>query len=70
MVKKGLTYEVNRPTPGYDTAADAKQGENVRVSILAGNYYIHSLKDGMINLTNTKGMPGMWIDPQQKIIST
>lgn len=59
----GQRYLLTRNTPGYYTAADALAGRDQRVSVLAGEYTIFNIANGMINITKTKGVPGSWINP-------
>ena len=62
-VKIGDKYTLKASTLGYYTAADAKSGRDPRVKASAGDYWIHNIANGMINITKTKGYPGSWINP-------
>ena len=62
-VKIGDKYTLKSNTPGYFTAADAKAGRNPRVNVVAGDYWVHNIANGMLNITRTKGTPGSWINP-------
>ena len=69
-VTVGGKYTLAKNTPGYYTAADARAGTNQRVSMLAGEFYIFNIANGMINITKTKGVPGAWINPDVAISTT
>jgi len=62
-VKIGNKYSLKRNTPGYYTAADARNGSNPRVNVLAGEYWVYNIANEMLNITRTKGYPGSWINP-------
>lgn len=66
----GAKYTLAKNTPGYYTAADAKVGINQRVSVLAGEFYVFNISNGMINITKTKGVPGSWINPGTTLSTT
>jgi hypothetical protein len=60
----GGTYTLKKNTPGFYTAADAKVGRDQRVTVLAGEYIVFNISNGMLNVTKVKGKPGSWINPQ------
>jgi len=62
----GSKYTLTKATPGYYTAADAKNGRNKRVTVATGNYLIFNQSGGMINISKTKGVPGSWINPTKQ----
>ena len=55
---------------GYNTAADAKDSNNPRVTVLAGEYTIYKIANGMVNITKIKGQAGSWINPDKVSFST
>jgi len=69
-VKIGDKYTLKKSTPGYYTAADALVGRDARVTVQAGEYWVHNIANGMINITKTKGQPGSWINPGTSAGST
>jgi len=62
-VKIGDKYTLKNNTSGYFTAADAKASKDARTTVLAGDYWIYNIANGMINITKSKGYPGSWINP-------
>lgn len=50
---------------GYNNAVDAMVGKNRTATYNAGTYYIYrTYTNGAINITRTKGVPGVWINPK------
>ena len=47
----------------YYTAADAKNRTNSKGTWSAGDYYVFTRYDGMINISNSSSQPGAWINP-------
>jgi len=66
----GGKFTLKNNSPGFFTAADAKAGKNQRVTVLAGEYIVFGISNGMINITKTKGQPGSWINPETQTNST
>lgn len=62
--QKGDKFQLKNHTPGFYTAADAANGVNQRVTVLAGDYTIFNIANGMLNITKTVGMAGSWINPE------
>jgi len=62
-VKAGDNYILVASTPGYYTSADAAAKKDARVNVVAGNYFVFSVANSMINITKTKGQAGSWINP-------
>jgi len=60
----GGKYTLKNNTPGFYTASDAKENRNQRVTVLAGDYTIFNIINGMINITKIVGKPGSWINPE------
>jgi len=56
-------HHVIRPTPGFRTAADARNFRNQKTIVAAGLYHIFNQSNGMINVTVRQGVPGSWINP-------
>jgi len=56
---------VTRASPGFTTAADAASGRNPRTTVNPGMYYVFNHAHGMINVTNTHGVSGSWINPNR-----
>jgi len=59
------TYKVTKQHNAYATAADAKAKKNKKGTVKAGSYYVFNESQGMINITNKKGEPGNWINPDE-----
>lgn len=59
------TYKVTKQHNAYATAADAKAKKNKKGTVKAGSYYVFNESQGMINITNKKGVPGNWINPSE-----
>jgi len=62
-VKVGDKYTLKNNTSGYYTAADAKASKDARVNVVAGDYWVYNVANGMLNITKSNGYPGSWIDP-------
>lgn len=60
----GNKYKLMKNTPGYYTAADAMNGRDPRVTVLAGDYYVFNIANEMVNITKTSEKPGSWINPK------
>jgi len=60
----GEKYNLKNHMPGFYTAVDAKANQDQCVTILAGEYTIFSISNGMINVTKIKGKEGFWINPK------
>ncbi|WP_445506780.1 glycoside hydrolase family protein [Niallia sp. 03190] len=59
------TYNVAKKIPAYVNAADAKAKKHKQGTVAKGIYYVFNKADGMINVTNKKGVPGSWINPSE-----
>ena len=59
----GGKYTLTKSAAGFYTSADAIAGRNQRVSVLAGDYIIFNIANGMLNLTKVPGSAGSWINP-------
>ncbi|EOR24978.1 lysozyme [Niallia nealsonii AAU1] len=64
------TYQVTKQHNGYATAADAKSKKNKKTTVPKGKYYVFNESQGMINVTNKKGVPGSWINPSETTTKT
>lgn len=56
-------FVANQPIDGYMTAYDAKNGIRKVATYPKGHYFIFSEFGNMINISRTKGVPGIWIKP-------
>lgn len=56
-------YKINKTLAGYSTAADAKAEVNKKTTVPKGEYFVYNRSQGMVNVTQVKGMPGSWINP-------
>ncbi|WP_051291498.1 GH25 family lysozyme [Fictibacillus gelatini] len=61
-VVKDEKYKVNRIINGYVSAADAKSKKNAKGTVAPGSYFVFNKSEGMINVTDKKGVPGSWIN--------
>lgn len=59
-------YRVTSPLIGYRTAIDAKNRNNKVTTVEPGTYYIFNSSQGMYNVTKGEGIPGSWINPNEK----
>lgn len=55
-------FHLKKHLPGYDTAIDAQNKENQRLTVLAGKYVIKEVKDGIIQIAKMKDSPGVWVN--------
>lgn len=62
-IAAGDTYILSTSVSGHLTAADAQAGTNVMRTAEAGTYYVYKVYSGMLNVSKTKGEPGVWIKP-------
>ena len=62
-VKAG-EFTLMLPAYVYVTAIDAKNKTNPALMYEAGEYFIFKCYDSMVNITQTPGVPGGWIDPK------
>ncbi|MEC1154047.1 glucosaminidase domain-containing protein [Cytobacillus horneckiae] len=60
------SYLLHNHTPGYLTAADAKNNKNATGTVESGEYYIYKKNSGMLNLSSKAYAPGSWINPNFK----
>lgn len=65
VATKISTYSVVKNVNAYANAADAKAKKNKKGTVAKGIYYVFNKADGMINVTNKKGVPGSWINPAE-----
>lgn len=64
------TYKVTSTVKGYNNAFDAMSGRNAKWTYSPGTYHIfRTYKNGAINITRTKGIPGIWINPSEKAVT-
>jgi uncharacterized protein YraI len=61
----GGTYTVYAGIPGYRDSYSALTKTNQVTTYAAGSYSIYKIYNGMINITRTPGVPGIWINPAQ-----
>ncbi len=64
------TYQVTKQHNSYATASDAKSEKNKNTTVPKGKYYVFNESQGMINVTNKKGIPGSWINPSETTAKT
>ncbi|GKU82579.1 glycoside hydrolase domain-containing protein [Niallia sp. NCCP-28] len=62
---KVSTYDVVKTVNAYANAADAKAKKNKKATVAKGIYYVFNEANGMVNVTNKKGVPGSWINPAE-----
>ena len=62
---KVSTYDVVKTVNAYVNAADAKAKKNKKGTVAKGVYYVFNKANGMVNVTNKKGVPGSWINPAE-----
>lgn len=70
QIQAGDSYTVKTSTNGYLTAADAQAGTNAARTVVAGPYFVYKVFSGMLNISQTKGAPGAWINPDSKTGAT
>lgn len=58
-------FVLNKSVKVYYSDYEAKYKLNPRMNFSKGTYYIFSRSRGMINITQYKGVPGGWIDPNE-----
>lgn len=58
-------YELYREAKKYSTALDASSMTNNVGTATPGRYYIYNTSGDMLNLTQTIGTPGFWMNPAQ-----
>ena len=63
------TYEVVVPLKGYHTAADAVSGNDPRVNIDPGTYYIYNETSEAVNVTKSQSSPGAWIKKADNVLN-
>jgi len=61
----GDKYILKNHTAGYETFTDAQAEKNQHVSVLAGEYIIYNITNGMINITKIGRKSGFWINPNK-----
>lgn len=59
----GDTFKLTKSVSGYQTASDAINRVNAKVTYRAGTYYIYKHYGKALNITRVKGSPGAWIIP-------
>lgn len=64
-LQAGGTYTVYAGIPGYRDSYSALSKTNPVTTYAAGSYIIYRIYNGMINITRTAGVPGIWINPTQ-----
>ena len=62
------TYEVVVPLKGYYTAADAVSGNDPRVSVDPGTYYVYNQTSEAVNVTKSQSSPGAWIKKADNVL--
>lgn len=62
------TYEVVVPLKGYYTAADAVSGNDPRVSVDPGTYYVYNETSEAVNVTKSQSSPGAWIKKADNVL--
>lgn len=62
------TYEVVVPLKGYYTAADAVSGNDPRVNVDPGTYYVYNKTDEAVNVTKSQSSPGAWIKKADNVL--
>ena len=60
----GEKYILKNHMSGFGTVADAKESHDQQVTVLAGEYTIFSISNGMINVSKIEGKSGFWINPE------
>ena len=63
------TYEVVVPLKGYYTAADAVSGNDPRVNVDPGTYYVYNETDEAVNVTKSQSSPGAWIKKADNVLN-
>lgn len=56
-------FSVTRDIPGFYTAANAANRTQKVTTVRKGSYFVYNTHHGMVNVTNTPGVPGAWINP-------
>ncbi|MGP7817651.1 glycoside hydrolase domain-containing protein [Niallia sp. 01092] len=64
-IVKTNSYHIVTTVNAYMNAADAKAKQNKKGTVPIGDYYIFNESQGMINVTQKKGVPGSWINPSE-----
>lgn len=60
-------YEVVAPVKGYKTASDSVNRVNPANIKPAGLYFTYKSVDGAVNISNSAGTPGSWINPKDNV---
>jgi len=58
-------FAVTRNVGAYRTAKQAKEKKQRVGTVQSGTYFIFNERNGMVNVTKQKGIPGSWIDPAE-----
>lgn len=67
MLNTGMKYKVVEKQAGYINAYYAASGIYSNSTVKPGEYYIHKIAQGSVNITSEKNTPGFWINPEESL---